>query len=351
MKRTILTTRICFALCLAALLSTRVAVATEPALASMDWSVKAPNSLVKEPPSRQAVEELLQLGDTYKSSPSLCSFTFADLRQTGSLSLVVGYDSSGRGFCNDIDIVDRTGSGFESSSLPPAAIGQGEDVSKLTKDINGDGQLELVVNMLIGGYQGGTHCGLEWPVVFAWTGSSYADVSSQFKGFYRQALQTLTQQPAAASVSTPGSQPQIETFQSQPSDGGGINVQARLIRPQPTSASEPASSPESGSASGADCQQAEAAKIERFLGTSSDAGMSDAIKWSESSDPSTREFAAGLLADIGTSEAMDHLKTLTTDSDRSVAAHSKVRLQTALKGQLGTYPIESTPIANVAANQ
>ncbi len=316
-----------------------------------DWSVKAPNSLVKEPPSRQAVEELLQLGDTYRNSPSLCSFTFADLRQTGTLSLVVGYDSSGRGFCNDIDIVDHTGSGFESSSLPPAAIGQGEDVSKLTKDINGDGQLELVINMLIGGYQGGTHCGLEWPVVFAWTGSSYADVSSQFKGFYRQALQTLTQQPAAASVSTPGSQPQIETFQSQPSDGGGINVQARLIRPQSASASETASSPESGSASGADCQQAEAAKIERFLGTSPDAGMGDAIKWSESSDPSTREFAAGLLTDIGTSEAMGHLKTLTTDSDRAVAEVSKVRLQAAQKGQMGTYAIESTPTANVAANQ
>ena len=352
MKRTILTTRICFALCLAALLSTRAAVATEPALASMDWSVKAPNSLVKEPPSRQAVEELLQLGDTYKSSPSLCSFTFADLRQTGTLSLVVGYDSSGRGFCNDIEIVDPTGSGFESSSLPTAAIGQGEDVSKLPKDINGDGQLELVVNMLVGGYQGGTHCGLEWPVVFAWTGSSYADVSSQFKGFYRQTLQTLTQQPAPASASTPGSQPQIETFQSQPSDAaGGINVQARLIRPQSASASQTASSPESGSASGADCQQAEAAKIERFLGTSPDAGMGDAIKWSESSDPSTREFATGLLADMGTSEAMGHLKTLTTDSNRAVAEDSKVRLQAAQKGQISTYAIESTPIANVAANQ
>jgi hypothetical protein len=245
-------TRIRFALGLAVLLSTRAAVATESALALMDWSVKAPNSLVKEPPSRQAVEEMLQLGDTYRSSPTLSSFTFADLRQTGTLSLVVGYDSSGRGFCNDIDIVDRTGSGFESSGLQPAAIGQGEDVTKLIKDINGDGRLELVVNMLVGGYQGDTHCGLEWPVVFAWTGSSYADVSSQFKGFYRQALQSLTQQPAAASVSTPVSPPQIETFQSQPADAAdGINVQARLIRPQPASASEPASSPESGSASGA----------------------------------------------------------------------------------------------------
>ena len=76
-------------------------------------------------------------------------------------------------------------------------------------------------------------------VVFAWTGSSYADVSSQFKGFYRQVLQTLTQQPSAVSISTAGSQPQIETFQSQPSDApGGINVQARLIRPQPASASQ-----------------------------------------------------------------------------------------------------------------
>jgi hypothetical protein len=348
-KRIILTTRICSALCLAALLSTRAAVATEPALASMDWSVQAPHSLVKEPSSRQAVEELLQLGDTYRSNPSLCSFTFADLRQTGTLSLVVGYDSSGRGFCNDIDIVDRTTSGLESGSLPPAAIGPGEDVSKLIKDVNGDGRLEIVINMAVGGYQGSTHCGLEWPVVFAWTGTGYADVSSQFKGFYRQALQTLTGQHAAASASIPGSHPQMETFQSQSADGDGINVRARVIRPKPASAYESACLRESGGASGVDCQKAEAAKIERFLGISPDAGMGDAIKWSESSDPSTREFSAGLFADIGTSEAMDHLKTLTADSDRSVAEDSKVRLKAMQRGQISTYAVELTPIANVAA--
>jgi hypothetical protein len=220
----------------------------------------------------------------------------------------------------------------------------------LIKDINVDGRLELVVNMLVGGYQGGTHCGLEWPVVFAWTATGYADVSSQLKGFYRQALHTLTQQPAAASVPTPGgSQSQIETFQSQSADGDGINVRARLIRPQPATASESACLRESGGASGVDCQKAEAAKIERFLGSSPDAGIGDAIKWSESSDRSTREFSASLFADIGTSEAMEHLKTLTADSDRSVAEDSKVRLKAVQGGQISTYAVELTPIANVAA--
>jgi hypothetical protein len=36
---------------------------------------------------------------------------------------------------------------------------------------------------------------------------------------------------------------------------------------------------------GLNCAKVEAAKIQRFLGISRDAGMSDAIKWADSEDP------------------------------------------------------------------
>jgi hypothetical protein len=96
-----------------------------------------------------------------------------------------------------------------------------------------------------------------------------------------------------------------------------------------------------------DCLKAEAAKTERFLGSSSDAGMTDAIKWSESADPLTREFAATIFEDMGTPEALDHLKTLAADSDPSVAAAPKnnFRIRAAQHGgPIRTYDkVESTP--------
>jgi hypothetical protein len=325
------------------------AIAAPSTLASADWSVKAPRNLAKYSPSRKAVEELLDLGDTTASSPSLCSFIFADLRHTGTLSLVAASDSSGRRFCNDIDIVDRTEFGFESSGPPPTEIGQGIDVSNLIQDISGDGRGEVVVQMGVGGYQGGVHCGLEWPVIYAWTGTGYANLSNEFKGYYRQHLAELKRQINGGSA-TPVPE-EAEKFESQPTDGGGPRVKARYIKlPQAVAAPTSAVSAEPNSVSShdeyrMDCLKAEAAKTERFRGISSDAGMADAIKWSNSDDPLTREFAATIFDDMGTPEALDHLKTLANDPDSSVAAgpQNDLRIRAAQRGPIETYEIESEP--------
>jgi hypothetical protein len=204
-----------------------------PELALADWSVNALHSLAKEPPSRKEIEEFLGLSDT---DDSPCSFTFTDLRQTGTLSLVAASDSSGGGFCNGIGIIDRTAYGFEATDLPSEAIGQGIDVSKLVQDIGGDGKLELVVEMEVGGYQGGVHCGLEWPVIFAWTGTSYADVSGQFKGYYRQQLAELERQ-----LDGPAPK-QAEVSEDQLVGPDNVRVAGRyqLIAPQQQSQALPA---------------------------------------------------------------------------------------------------------------
>jgi hypothetical protein len=324
------------------------AMAAPPALASADWSVNAPHNLAKYPPSRKAVEELLDLGDTTASSPSLCSFIFADLRHTGTLSLVAASDSSGRGFCNDIDIVDRIESGFESSGPPPTEIGDGIDVSKLIQDISGDGRREVVVQMEVGGYQGGVHCGLEWQVIYAWTGTGYANVSTEFKGYYRRHLAELKRQTNGESA-TPVPE-EAEKFESQPTDGAGPRVEARFIKlspavPAATTALSDSNSVPANDDYHIDCLKAEAAKTERFLGVSSDAGIADAIKWSRSNDPLTRDFAATIFDDMGTPEALDHLKTLANDSNSSVAAgpQNDLRVRAARLGPIETYEIESEP--------
>lgn len=45
---------------------------------------------------------------------------------------------------------------------------------------------------------GASHCAASWPVVWAWTGSSYADASIQYKVYYEQKLAFVKKQIAAA---------------------------------------------------------------------------------------------------------------------------------------------------------
>jgi hypothetical protein len=123
-------------------------------------------------------------------------------------------------------------------------------------------------------------------VIYGWTGSSYADVSTQYKSYYQQQLQTLQQQ-------TP---------------------------PTPDNAGY------------AECLSAETAKLQRFLGLDSTAGLDNAITWAGSENPAEREFAAPILADIGTPEAMADLQTLGHDSDNSVAIIANGSLARTAKG-------------------
>ncbi len=326
---------VCLLTCLFS--SIAVAQAAVPTLASANWAVTAPHNLAKERPTRSEVEQLLGLGDTTENSPSLCSFAFADLRRNGTLSLVAASDSSGRGFCNDIEITDRTPDGFQSAGPTSAEIGQGENVTKLIKDIAGDGRLELVIEMEVGGYQGGAHCGLEWPVIFAWTGNEYADVSAQFKDYYRQRLAELKTNIAALQL-TPAPE-EATTSKSQSTGDDGPHVEGRVIGlPQvvPTANSALATN-----SYDTDCLKAEEAKTERFLGISRDAGMADAVRWSESDDPLTREFAATVFTDIGTPEALNNLKSLASDSDSSVAVDASDNLRTLQLGPISTYEVDT----------
>jgi len=93
---------------------------------------------------------------------------------------------------------------------------------------------------------------------------------------------------------------------------------------------------------GLNCAKVEAAKIERFLGVSRDAGMSDAIKWADSEDPNDREFAAWIFADIATPEAIRDLQTLGHDS--ATASTAKILLEQAKQGPV-VHTVEEDSIA------
>lgn len=228
------------------------------------------------------------------------------------------------------------------------------------KDVANDGKIELVLPTDFTSYYGANHCVADWPVVYAWTGSTYSDVSSQYKRYYERQLELLQKQIQAAEAAEekaqrssanpkPGAsaeEPAEKTFQGpsvavERPPGVSVEMLAPVMPAPPQAPREP-------DRLDLDCQKAEAAKIERFLG-SRDAGMADAIKWSESDNSYDREFAADVLADIGTPEAVEYLRTLSRDSEKMVAGIARSGLVKVRKGP-ASHTIDLEGVADAAGN-
>jgi len=328
--------------------SGKALAAATPNLASMDWSVKAQGNLAASPPSDEAVAALVAKLEGIPQNFTICSSHFANLRNSGNLSLVVS-TSDGR-FC-DLNIIDKTSSGFNLSNLQ---IGHAAD-GAVIEDIAGNGHFELIVSTDFTGYQGAQHCVAKWPVIYAWTGTGYSDVSDQYKDYYARQLtslqkeiamidakknmaeegsaalsrgpssSTITQAPSAINED---SQTQSEQMENGLSGSIG-NFGAVLLQPSPVPQQLAAIRPDRFQL---DCTEAEASKIERFLGIDQEAGMSDTIKWADSDDPGDREFAADIFADIGTPDAVSDLHTLSRDSNGDVAIAAKYALKQVNQG-------------------
>jgi hypothetical protein len=258
-------------------------------LASSDWSVKASPNLVTKPPPASVVDTFIKTQENLAIGYAdvllrVCSFHFADLRHDGSLSLVAGTDSSGRGLCRQVDVLDKKASGFQIFEIT-GSIGAGADASDTIKDIRRNGNLQLVIDEDFTMDQGVAQCAASWPVIYAWTGRDYTNVSAQFREFYQQKLASLVAEIPKLPSGGPGSNPGDQ----------GYEEQARR-----------------------ECLAAETAKIQRFLGVSRDSGLNEAIEWAKESNSAKRIFAAEILADIDTPEARKYLEALTKDSDQRV---------------------------------
>ncbi len=320
-------------------------MAAPPDLASADWSVKQAETLNGEPKQIvwRFINALWGIDDVQPNMGKLCYFRFVNLRDSVELSLVTSYDAGGMADCNWVDVFDKVPHGIEDYKFPsqgPAAYS--DDI----KDINSSGSYELIVDEVFDSVSSPDHCIATWPVIYAWTGSGYGDVSSNFKHYYEQQLAVLQKRNAAAeaekqraqiAASAPAApvwncRPQAASGGESPAPaapetriGAGVSFDgvgvASICSPAP-----PPAMPEPDRL-GLDCDKAEVAKLERFIGVSRDAGMSDAIKWANSENPHDREFAADVLADIGTPQAIEYLKTLSHDSNRAVAVNAKSSMQ------------------------
>jgi len=254
------------------------------------------------------------------------------------LSLVVSYDDGGTADCNDVAMFDKVSTGIEDYDFASVGMYWYDSI----EDLNGDGRNELIVDGILAAPLGGGHCWATWPIVYTWNGTGYADVSAEFRGFYRKTLTNLQGQIAPPS---PSPNPEQHVFTEGELNGAnGERLGARVIRPQPVAASTPRIAQDT------DCQAAEEAKIERVVGISGDAGIDDAVKWSESDDPIVRKFGATIPSDIGTREAIEDLRTLSSDQDPNVARSGKADLKCfntntgpvarpTIEGELIPYPL------------
>jgi len=327
---------VCFLTCLFASFALAKAPTSPPDLQSADWSVKQAKVLNAEP-NETVWKFINQLwggtDDLDAGSGEVCQFKFADLRHSGQLSLVVSYDNGGRAVCNMINIFDKSPAGISRYDFNANA---GQDFSfDSVEDINGDGHHELIVDTAFAGGGGIDHCIATWPVVYAWNGIIVADVSTESKGYYRKTLARLNRQIATQSLPPPASEQ--ETTEGELMGSNGARVRVRIIRPRAVPAPPP------DAATDTDCLKAEAGKIQRFLATR-DAGMSDAIKWANSSDPHDRVFAIYILGDIGTPKAIRYVRTLSKDPDRNVAMSAKNFLTHASNGSVANPTIQGSAV-------
>jgi hypothetical protein len=306
------------------------AAVVEPDLASRDWSASVTHNLASNPPTAASLQAFVYTvegsGVIDPSAGKVCDFTFADLRHSGSLSLVVSMQGGGNGDCNITDIIDKTPAGFEDYTTN--AVPEEETVGESIKDINKDGNLELILSgpIWVTG-EGAARQECDWPLVFAWNGNGYADVSEQYKGYYKGYLKDLDEQIAAASEQTPAATyTTIPMVVQAPSNGGPPPGPAFVKVPVPATSLPVESAPDFDLA----CGRIQVAKTEQFLGFHSDATMSTAIKDSESQSPDRRILATIIFSFVGSQEAKADLKTLANDPDVEVAKTAKDRLSDGL---------------------
>jgi hypothetical protein len=255
-------------------------------LTSYNWAVNASPNLAAKPPPKADIRKLIEQEDSDwgedNDGTEICSFKFVDLGHDGNLTLLVTRHDGGRGGCGDVHVVDRTAAGFEEHNVWGGAYGVDDVNNNVLVDIDGKPYLSDY-DYFATVTQGGSQCFAGYIRIYSWDGSNYSNQSAQprFKPFYQHEIESLKK--------------------------SGENPE---------------------------CIKASIAKIQRtFLGAPPNTGLDDAIRLAKSSDPLWRQFAVGLLSNIGTAEAKGYLRALTTDPNKEVADYAKKRFAFTHFGQ------------------
>jgi len=176
------------------------------------------------------------------------------------------------------------------------------NINRDIKDINGDGNLEVLTKEILAESTCHAEC-VEWPEVYKWDGRRYVEASEDFPEYYKKIIE---------------------------------NLDARLKQLSEIDLEELAMSDKRTKEELAEWQQFRIAdtqvarfKAKQLLGEGK-AGFNHAVQWSSSMEYQLRRNAVTVFAGIMDSKSKRYLEKLATDSESTVARSAATALRSGL---------------------
>ncbi len=251
--------------------------------ADYSWTTFGSQSVAAVGWSSADIGSFLAFASHADDTITIGDFRFVDLLGDGNIELVASADYSGRSLFNDLVIVHRSGGLFGMQHIGTPSL---ESLNGVISDINNDGKKEILVPTGLTPYVNGTVPVATWTAIYSWNGSLFQENTSSFSTYYA----TTVLSPLQAALKT--------------ANGTGNAEKIAL----------------------AQIELDKATRVSIGPGTT---GMSTAQALVASTDPVLRIWAASVLGDIGTADALTTLATLTQDADSSVALYAKSAQQQA----------------------
>ena len=189
---------------------------------------------------------------------SVCDVGLLPASARRPATIVAVVDFSGRLFCNSVVRVGQTEPPVLLQELPGWWVASLDGVDgRVVRDVNGDGEADLVVPAAVSDYESDRACVATVPFVYRCGAVRCVDASGAAPAFY-----SALQRRLAARIR------ELETL------------------------------PNAAAAGELPCLAMAAAKAERLRGDNPRAGLQLAEQWMEDADPSSRRKAIWILADI-----------------------------------------------------
>lgn len=176
-------------------------------IVSAKWGANLQKELNAAPDLRIQVQHLLEklLPDADLVAPNVGEAYFADLDKDADLELLATVDYSGRGFFNNVVVVQQHQGKFAWTEVRS----NGRSIERLPAhliDANGDGAPELVLERFLDRYEGAQRVPAE-TVIYRWQAQRFKEDSDAFPQYYRNKVIPSLEKKLAGALAKPSSSP------------------------------------------------------------------------------------------------------------------------------------------------